>query len=469
MKHKGYKITKASTHASRKARIQANKPDAGFVRIQQQVIHLLDGMISAKSAPNLLLAFSGGVDSCVLLHALVQAKKTLHFNLQAMHVHHGLSPNADDWADFCAKTCADYQVPLDIVQVKVTKAAGLGIEAAAREARYQALLSKGADFIVLAHHQDDQAETLLLQLLRGAGLKGLSAMAAQDAGRGLLRPLLDTTRLAIEAYAKAAELRWIEDESNRDIAYDRNYCRHEIMPIIKARFPAAAATLARSASHLAEAADLLDDLAQIDAQTCVFDGRINIASLSALSLPRAKNLFRWWLSAMHFSAPSKDRLDEMLAQLINASGDASLKILLDKANNTYLRRYQGDAYIETHHPDQVFEIAMVWQGEDSLTMPDGTVLLFERQLGQGLALGRLGGHKLRIAHRHGGERFKPDLARPTRTLKHLLQEAKMPPWLRERLPLVYLDDTLAVVPNIGVDCMMQANAQETGLLIRWLV
>ena len=439
------------------------------MRIQAQVSQFLSNAISSNPSPTLLVAFSGGVDSCVLLHALAQAKKPRHFNLQAMHVHHGLSPNADAWTEFCAKTCAAYQVPLEVVKVKVEKNAGLGLEAAAREARYQALFAAGADYILLAHHQDDQAETLLLQLLRGAGLKGLSAMASQDADRRLLRPLLDISRVEIEAYAKAAQLAWIEDESNLDTHYDRNYCRHEVMPVLNARFTSASATLARSAAHIAEAAALLDELAQIDAQACVVEGRMNVELLASLALPRAKNLFRWWLVSIGFSAPSKDRLDDMLKQLINASSDATLKILLDKASDTYLHRYQGFVYIESNLPVLAAEIAMVWQGEDSLTMPDGTQLVFERKQGEGLAIDRLGGHKLRIASRQGGERFKPELARPTRTLKHLLQEANVLPWLRERLPLIYLDDTLAVVPNIGVDCMMQATDNDMGLLIRWLV
>ena len=438
------------------------------MRIQAHVSQFLSQAISLNTAPTLLLAFSGGVDSCVLLHALAQAKKTLNFNLQVIHVHHGLSPNADAWANFCAETCETYQVPFELVNVKVEKATGLGLEAAAREARYQALFGANADFILLAHHQDDQAETILLQLLRGAGLKGLSAMAAQDADRRLLRPMLDIPRAEIEAYAEAAKLAWVEDESNCDIQYDRNYCRHEVMPVLKARFPVASVTLARSAAHIAEAADLLDDLAQIDAQACVVEGRMNVELLERLSVPRAKNLFRWWLASMAFSAPSKNRLDDMLTQLINASGDAALKILLDKASDTYLRRYQGFAYIECNHPQHTTEIAMIWQGEDALTMPDGTKLFFERKQGEGLAIDRLGGHKLRIASRQGGERFKPDLARPTRTLKHLLQEANMPPWLRERLPLIYLDDTLALVPHVGVDCMMQATERDMGLVIRWI-
>ena len=438
------------------------------MRIQQQVTEFLRSVLTSKSSPNLLLAYSGGVDSCVLLHALLQAQKRLNFNLQAMHVHHGLSPNADNWAAFCAKTCAAYQVPLEVVKVTLDKVAGLGVEAAAREARYQSLFQSNADYILLAHHQDDQAETLLLQMLRGAGLKGLSSMAGYDASRHLLRPLLDISRLTIEDYAKSAQLTWIEDESNLDTRYDRNYCRHKVMPVLKARFPSASETLARSASHMAEAASLLDELAQMDALACVSDDRMNIEQLSTLNLLRAKNLFRWWLSNLGFLAPSKDKLDDMLRQLMNAGADAGIKIILDKANDSYLRRYQGFAYIETNHTDYASNIAMVWQGEDALTMPDGTLLLFERKQGQGLAVDRLGGHKLRIANRHGGERFKPDLARPTRTLKHLLQEANMPPWLRKRLPLVYLNDTLAVVPNIGVNCMMQATQRDMGLVITWV-
>ena len=442
--------------------------NTGFERIQQQVHDVISSLINGKSPLDLLFALSGGIDSCVLLHALVEVKKSLDFNFRVMHVHHGLSPNADSWVEFCKQTCVAYQVPLEVERVEVQKGAGIGLEAAARDARYKVLYDAGADYIILAHHQDDQAETLLLQLIRGAGLKGLSAMAAQDENRCLLRPLLDISRQEIEVYAKANQLAWIDDESNLDTKYDRNYCRHEIMPVIKARFPAADETLARSASHIAEASQLLNELAQIDAQACLIEGRMSVKRLGELNLPRAKNLFRWWLSSMGFVAPSSDRLDEMLTQLINASQDASLKISLDKANEINLRRYQGYAYIDTNHPERVSDIAMIWQGEARLTMPDGTHLVFERHQGQGLAIDRLGGHKLRIASRQGGERFKPDLIRPTRTLKHLLQEANMPPWQRERLPLVYLDDTLAVVPNVGVECNMQATQRDMGLVITWL-
>ena len=185
------------------------------MRINQQVLDFLSSVLpsNSKSPVKLCLAFSGGLDSCVLLSALLAAKKTLNFELNAMHVHHGLSPNADAWADFCVESCKVLKVPLQVVHVKVDKKAGLGIEAAARQARYQALLDSEADFIVLAHHQDDQAETFLLQLLRGAGVKGLSVMAAFDAKRRLLRPLLDVSRAEIETYGSDAKLKWVDRKS----------------------------------------------------------------------------------------------------------------------------------------------------------------------------------------------------------------------------------------------------------------
>jgi len=457
------KITQVRRNHS-KTRTQANQPDAGFVRLNTHVLDFLKKALPKTTSrlPVLRLGLSGGVDSCVLLAVLLACKKTFDFDLQAVHVHHGLSPNADRWAKFCQDLCLHSNVPFVIAHVKVDKKSGLGIEASARNARYEALLEGQFDYLLLAHHQDDQAETFLLQLLRGSGLKGLSAMADKDPEKRLLRPLLEISREEIEAYAKVTQLSWVEDESNDDVYFDRNYCRQKLMPMIEARFPAAKKTLARSASHIAEAAHLLDELAELDAQHYGMADALNVEGLRSLSDARAKNLLRWWLAQQRISMPSKNRLDEILIQLREAKSEAKLKVQL---GDVVLRRYQGFVYIESEgssHP-----ISLCWQGEDSLVMPDGSRLIFERKQGEGLAVERLGGHKLRITHRAGGERFKPDLARPTRTLKYLLQEANMPPWHRERLPLVYLDDTLAVVPNVGVNCQMQANKDEQGLVIAW--
>ena len=416
----------------------------------------------------LLLAYSGGLDSCVLLHLLVQLRSELGFDLRAMHVHHGLSPNADDWVQFCEKTCATLDVPLRIVRVDVAVDKGSGIEAAARHARYQALFEAEADFIVLAHHQDDQAETLLLQLLRGAGVKGLAAMAAMDRQRRLLRPLLDISRGELLQYATARDLEWIEDESNLDRRYDRNYLRHEVLPLIEARFKSAKKVLARTAGHMAESAVLLDDLAQIDAACTGLSAseirqRLPLDCLRKLALPRARNLLRWWLSLNQLEMPSAARLADMLNQLLCAREDAAISIKLGA--DAQLKRYRGAVYIDFRCSNAPF--SLLWSGQPQLELPDGSFLTFEKRMGAGLACARLGVEKLRIASRDGGERFKPDASRPTRTLKHLLQEANIPPWERQRLPLVYLDDELAMVPGIGVAANLQSEPNEAGLLIEW--
>ncbi len=451
----------ANSKKPRLSSIQITSATAINTQLQTHLASYLGSIL--RPGQKLLVAFSGGLDSRVLLELLAELRPAMDFDLRAMHVHHGLSQYADDWAEFCRGVCLALDVPLQIEHVKVGRDSGTGIESAAREVRYKALLGQQADYIVLAHHQDDQAETLLLQLLRGAGAKGLSAMAMQDETRRLLRPLLDISRADLQAYAERKKLQWITDESNEDISYDRNYCRHEIFPILEKRFPAAKQTLARSASHLAEAAMLLDMLAEMDAGET--SKQLDLAKLAALPEARARNLLRWWLSVNGQRQPATVRLQEMLRQLLTSKADATIKIALDTSRGIYLRRYQNQAYLELNGHDRPF--ALLWQGEDQLDLPDNSRLVFERRLGVGLAFERLGINKLRVASRSGGERFKPDLAKPTRTLKHLLQEAGIPPWQRERLPLVYCDDALAVVPGVGVECSMQAREDETGLMIVW--
>ncbi|PKO25540.1 MAG: tRNA lysidine(34) synthetase TilS [Betaproteobacteria bacterium HGW-Betaproteobacteria-8] len=423
---------------------------------------------TVEPGQHLLLAFSGGLDSCVLLHLLAEHRSALGFELQAMHVHHGLSPNADDWATFCKQTCTHLNIPLQIVHVEVAQDGGTGIEAAARQARYQALFGAKADYIVLAHHQDDQAETLLLQLFRGSGVKGLAAMAMMDKKRRLLRPLLDTSREELLQYATARRLSWIEDESNLDRRYDRNYLRHDLMPLIEARFKSAKKVLARTAGHMAESAGLLDDLAQIDAACSGLSlreirQRLPLDCLQRLSLPRGRNLLRWWLSLNQLDMPNAARLEEMLNQLLSARADAVISVKI--SSDAHLRRFRNEVYVEYRCDSSPF--SLLWSGQPQLVLPDGSRLTFEKRTGQGLASERLGIDKLRIASREGGERFKPDAQRPTRTLKHLLQEAEIPPWERQKLPLIYLDDELALVPGIGVTANMQAQAGETGLVIEW--
>lgn len=421
--------------------------------------------LAPTATPKLLLALSGGLDSSVLLHLLAALRPLLGFELHALHVHHGLSANADTWAALCEQQCQLLQVPITISRVSVDQASGLGIEAAARLLRYQALFDAKhtlhAHFVVTAHHQDDQAETLLLQLFRGGGVKGLSSMTAVDQARGLMRPLLGVSRQSLYAYAIQHNLKWCDDESNDNTMYERNFIRHDVMPVLQQRYPSVQSVLARTASHFAEASTLLTQLAEIDAQTLVTKDSVCLQSLAQLSLARAKNLLRWWLAQHHLSMPTAEHLAEILQQLLHAKPDAELSI---KVQHYTLRRYQQRAYLTVEKTTEPFDL--VWNGEAELVLPNGGKLIFKQGVGAGLAL-KLGITRLRVTNRSGGERFKPDAARPTRTLKHLCQAANIPPWQREHLPLVYWQDTLACIPGIGVAHELKTGAGEPGLEISW--
>ncbi len=439
--------------------------------LQHQLkVFLADVFLSRnKPNPNLLLAFSGGLDSAVLLHLLVETNKTLPFQLRAQHVHHGLSKNADAWATFCKDICANLNIPITISKVKINKNNGLGLEATAREARYKALLESEADFILLAHHQDDQAETLLLQLARGAGVKGLAGMGSVN--NKLLRPLLDVPRSALEMYAKQHNLAWIEDESNLDTKFDRNFMRHEILPELERQYPAIKQTISRAAQHMAEADVLLDELAEIDVKECLLNSQqLQLVPLAKLSSARVSNALRWWLLQNNCDAPSTAQLQQISQQLFHAKSDANVKIKLSAS--LILRRFQGSAYLLKHVQEGDAEywrsaFSLPWQGEKTIILPDQSRLFFSEKLGEGIATRHVENGQLNIRYRHGGETLKPEENRPNRSLKSLFQSSNIPPWQRERLPLLFVNDELAMLPNIAVAAALKAKPDELGLFIKW--
>lgn len=418
---------------------------------------------------HLTLALSGGADSVALLDILAQLRASLHFSLSAVHVNHQISPNAADWAAFCARLCAGCDIPFQVVRVDLKRQPGESLEELARDARYRVFAEQQADFIVLAQHLDDQAETLLLQLLRGAGAKGLSAMAElriQDSGlrTGFLRPLLDVPRRLILDYAALRGLQWVEDESNADIAYDRNYLRHRVMPVLERRFPGYHETFARASRNLAESVQLSDDLARMDRAIAVVNGNLRVGALRSLSGARARNLLRYWLAESGIPMPSAGRLENLQQQLCSARDDAQIHISL---GDTVIRRYRGEVHLEKKTPAPQPELALTWAFQDELELPDsGGRLLFERTTGQGLSLARLTAAPVTIRLRQGGERLRPDCLRPTRSLKNLLQEAGMPPWQRQRVPLLFSGEKLVFVPGIGVDCEYQADDGEIGVVVK---
>ena len=420
----------------------------------------------------LVVGLSGGVDSVVLLHALAGLRAMLGLRVRALHVHHGLSANADAWAQFCEAFCAELGIELALERIAVDRESALGTEAAARELRYGAFRKQCADAVVLAHHQDDQAETVLLQLLRGAGVRGSSAMPPvrvldEANGLRLVRPLLGLRRGDILSYAHAAGLRWVEDESNADLAYDRNFVRADIMPRLSARFAGTTATLARAALNFGDAAHLLDELAAIDAEGSVHDDTLEVAALKQLSAARARNLLRWFLQRQGLPTPSRDQLDEALHQALAARLDGRPRVRLGAA---WLRRHRGRLQLERAMDERQQHWSRVWTGEARIELPAGLGgITFEAVTGAGLAAERLRARELVIKPRSGGERLRLSPKRPSRTLKNLLQEASLPHWQRDRLPLLFADTELVWVPGVGIDYRYAAGPGESGVLPRWSI
>jgi len=452
---------KASTLKKTKQSSLPNEVDKAFEDLTQ----------SHKKIKSMTVALSGGVDSVVLLHLLYSIQKKHHFTLNATHVHHGLSKNADKWVKFCEKLCTKLSVPLDVHCVKLPQKKSFGIEGEARGLRYEKLLQSKSDLIVLAHHADDQAETFLLQLIRGAGVKGLSSMAHFDESRKLWRPLLHVSRIDIESYAKQHKLKWIEDESNQNIDFDRNFIRSKVFPILKNRFSHIIKVISRSISHLAEAQNLLDDLAKIDLKNYLksdsYKHKLQVKTLIKLSHLRAKNVLRFWFEINDQLMPSKDHLDEILRQVLTAKKDAELKIELSKEFE--IRRYKDEIYIVQNNKNKKRNYEIVWKGESEILLPNGSKLIFKKVKGKGIKLEFLKDKKLTISNRQGGEFFKPDFKRPTKKIKQLLQESSLAPWEREKLPLIFIGKELVCVPGFGIDTKYQVIPSQLGVEVTWRV
>lgn len=442
----------------------SRKSKPGKTDLVSRVVGTIGDIV--KSGDRLVVALSGGVDSVTLLDILMRISGKLRFRIAAIHVNHQLSPNASRWAAFCRNLCRSRDVPLRIARVQVPR--GDSVEAAARAARHDVFRRLRADYVVLGHNQDDQAETVLLQLLRGAGVKGLAAMPVVRKGEGgrrkaILRPLLDVPRSEIERYARARRLKWVEDESNAETYFQRNFLRREVLPVIARRFPAYRPTLARAARNFAEAGQLLDDLARSDGAGHRSDEALEVAVLRGLPRARAKNLLRGFLASHGVRMPNSKRLEEALRQAVTASDDARVCVDLDDCE---IRRFAGALYLAPKLDPVPVRFRRPWKGERELELPElGGVLVLARHRGAGIDAAQLRKAPVTIRVRQGGERLQPDCNRPRRSLKNLFQEAGVPPWRRARLPLLYCGEALVWVPGVGVDCAF--HAQRDALLPVW--
>ena len=422
----------------------------------------------SKSKKNISIALSGGIDSMVLLHALDQLKYKLQIKLNAIHIHHNLSKNADDWHTFCTKECKKLGVTVKSEKINIKQDLSMGIEAAARKSRYQVLEAYRKDILALGHHQNDQAETLLLQLFRGSGLNGLAAMPTFDKERLIWRPLLKVNKEIIEGYAKENNVIFIEDESNNNLQFDRNFLRQEILPLIKSRYPDIINTISRSSENIAEGLNLHKAIAKEDANLYFSENkeRLSLSMLKSLERERVVNLIRWWLDVNKQLMPSKKTMSELYNQIKDVRKDALLNV--DISDMTSIKAYRDELFL-VKKTIKLSPYELIWRGEGVVELPGNSKLIFKKSLGAGFSLSKIGSKTLTIQNRTGGESFKPKNNQPTRTLKYLLQTSNIPPWKRQLMPLVFSENDLVAVPNFGIHYKFQVDSDESGWEIDWVV
>lgn len=389
----------------------------------------------------LLVAFSGGLDSTVLLHLLVQLRQQhLEFQFRAVHVHHGLSAFADTWAHHCRQRCAAWQVPLTVQRVQVDDRAG-GIEAAARTVRYAAFnaMLKADEILITAQHLDDQSETFMLALKRGSGPAGLSAMVAcgRLADHMLLRPLLGCSRLQLEAYAQQHQLSWIDDNSNQNLRFDRNFLRLQVLPLLNLRWPHFTSAVARSASLCAEQEQLLNELLANQLRTLLAeDNSLVIEGLLGCSPACRFALLRRWIARHDVTLPSREQLQHLWDEIALSRVDAVPRLQL----GTYqIRRFHGRLYLLPLMAN-LRNIRLNWSRTAPLTLPDGLGHLIS---GKGKVHLRSPQPAQQVSVRFSAQGSVRIFGRAhSRPIKKLWQELGVPPWMRERIPLIYYDEQL---------------------------
>ena len=450
-----------------------------------------DGFDASTACARVAIAFSAGLDSTVLLQAATRvlgARRCI-----ALHVHHGLSPHADAWLEYARSTAAQLGCGFAMRHVDLSEYRGTGVEAAARDARYRALFElceeAGVCALLLAHHADDQAETFLLQAVRGAGLRGLSSMPrvwqSPDSSLSIARPLLALRREALLAYAQRHRLSWIDDESNDDRRYTRNALRHDVLEPLASHVPSYREGLARSARHAAEAQALLDEIAALDLQRLVpADMKPDHTQITALSLAawraldassprRAANVLRYWIREHGLRSMTEARFDDLVDKLRDAGGDRSMSIVHE---HRILRCYR-DALswapqepIATGHTETA-QAQLDWTGQPVWHLPRwGGTLVFVptgHDDPQRIAVDDLRKQPLLACERRGGERMREGVARPSRSLKNLFQEAGTPAWQRD-VPLIYLGPALLFVPGLGLNhAMPRTSSSQRWCRLEW--
>jgi len=466
---------------SRKSLPLNNSQIAAAVTAFERALEEILARVVLSDGATIAVACSGGLDSVVLLHLsadfFASHPRLNSHPLHVFHVHHGLSPNADHWQAHVQSECKQFNLPFDARKVSVTSVDEHGPENAARLARYEALsamcTTHRVELLLTAHHQDDQAETVMLQALRGAGLPGWSGMADLQRDHALLpaivtlaRPLLDCSRKQLEQIASERAIAHIIDESNEDSRYKRNAIRHEIFPLVEQYFEGFTQTLARSSHHFQTAQGLLDELACSDLQQCFDAGELNLKRLALLSGDRIDNLLRYWVVEKIGSYPSQAQLHQLHQQMLYAATDTHPQIVigqwvLQREHDHLIIRAQAG---ENQPP--IESIPVIWQGERHIDIPEWRGrIVFEVGEGEGFDRELLMQGPLTLRPRQGGERLKLDVRRPSRSLKNLFQESGVAAGRRPWLPLLYAGDQLLFACGLGPNCIViQKNP---GVLLHW--
>jgi len=408
---------------------------------------------------HLCLAFSGGLDSSALLYALSALRSREGFSLRAVHINHQLHPSCVDWARAARATARGLRVPCEIVAVEVARRGGESPEAAAREARYAALKQhlESGELLLTAHHQEDQLETILLALLRGSGVPGLSAMRAVTAlgSAQLLRPLLPICRSQLEQYARKRGFKWSEDPSNEDNRFDRNYLRRVVVPALRQRWPAVAATASRSAAHLLEARNLLDQLAR-ESLSDAYDGAaLRVSVLRRLPMAQRRNALRLWIAERGLPPPDQTRLLEIAGPLLAARQDSHAGV---RWRGGQLRRHADRLLAQRVDDDQAVAppaqpLRWEWQVQRWLQLESGDAI--------GLVPDRHGDVLLatlppiiELQFRRGGERVRAEHG--SVAVKDLLQKSALPPWQRDSIPLLLHEKRIIAVGDLWLDPQYRA-------------
>jgi tRNA(Ile)-lysidine synthase len=431
------------------------------VNLGRQFQHILETLPAIQSAHSCVVAYSGGVDSHVLLHLCHAAGVPV----RAIHIHHGLQAEADHWDRHCAGVCSKLDVAYQCIHVDADPGPGESPEDAARKARYQALEYELAsdEVLLTAHHQDDQAETLLLQLMRGAGPAGLASMPViKTFGAGHhARPMLGFSQELLRHYAEEHKLIWVDDPSNADTSFDRNYIRKEVMPRLVENWSNANEALSHVAALQQDTLEIIDAMAATDLAAVTTQQRnsLSISELKQLPQARQYNVLRYWINVSGYARPRRNIMQEVIESVLPAAEDATPLVFW---GSTEIRRYQDTLYIlpalnshEIHH-------VYAWDGElplyiDSLNLE----MRLEQSLGKGLHQDAVA-RRMTVRFRQGGEQLRPHGRRHTHSLKKLMQEAGIPPWQRNRIPLIYIDHQLACVCGYWVAESFSVSADQQG-------